>query len=228
MSDPITRHGLVELAKAAQDGCEQALERLLAQVHVHVVRSCRVWLTGAGAAVADEVAQETLVRIAARIDECRADADAMLLAWCRAIARNAAIDCLREHKAEWEVRTLTGGVALDVSGDAAPENTAAVRTLLDALDEVLESESGPAQTLLWLRLVQRDTWAEAGETLGITAGAAKRRFQRTMVRLRKAVSRTLALRPPREREQALRWLARGPGRAESPPDEGSPARRDTQ
>jgi hypothetical protein len=62
--------------------------------------------------------------------------------------------------------------------------------------------------LLWLRLVQRDTWSEAGDALGVTAAGAKRRFQRTAARLRREVSNALALRPASEREEVLRWLNR--------------------
>ncbi|HEY0015510.1 MAG TPA: sigma-70 family RNA polymerase sigma factor [Longimicrobium sp.] len=207
MPDSTARTGLVDLAAAAKDGCEHALERLLAHVHVHVVRSCRAWLAGVGDGAAEEVAQEALVRIATGIHTCRAGTDDVLFAWCRAVARNAAMDRLREHLREWEVRAL-GDEFAEVEGDPdAAERSQAVSAVLAVLDEALGTEPEAVHALLWHRVVRQDSWEEAAHALGLTAAGAKRRFQRTVARVRRKVECALTGSDDPARVAARRWLA---------------------
>ncbi|WP_420128140.1 RNA polymerase sigma factor [Longimicrobium sp.] len=208
MPDSTARTGLVELAAAEKDGCEHALERLLAHVHVHVVRACRRWLAGIGDGAAEEVAQEALVRIAAGLQTCRAGTDEVLFAWCHAVARHAAMDRLREHLREWEVRALGDELAEVECGADADERSAAVGALLAVLHEALGTEPEAVHALLWHRVVRRDSWEEVGHALGLTAAGAKRRFQRTVARVRRKVERLLAQGDDPGRTDARRWLAR--------------------
>jgi DNA-directed RNA polymerase specialized sigma24 family protein len=208
MPDSTARTGLVDLAAAAKDGCEHALERLLAHVHVHVVRSCRAWLAGTGDGAAEEVAQEALVRIAAGIHTCRAGTDDVLFAWCHAIARNAAMDRLRVHLREWEVRALGDELAKVECDLDAGEQSVAVSALLEVLHEALGTEPEAVHALLWHRVVRHDSWEEAPHALGLTAAGAKRRFQRTVARVRRKVECLLAQSGDPARVEARQWLAR--------------------
>jgi DNA-directed RNA polymerase specialized sigma24 family protein len=208
MPDSTARTGLVDLAAAAKDGCEHALERLLAHVHVHVFRSCRAWLAGVGDGAAEEVAQEALVRIAAGIHTCRAGTDDVLFAWCHAVARNATMDRLREHFREWEVRALCDELAKVECDLDAGEQSVALNALLAVLHEALGTEPEAVHALLWHRVVRHDSWEEAAHALGLTAAGAKRRFQRTVARVRRKAECLLAQSDDPARVEARQWLAR--------------------
>ncbi|HEX5868819.1 MAG TPA: sigma-70 family RNA polymerase sigma factor [Longimicrobium sp.] len=177
-------------------------------MHVHVVRSCRAWLAGTGDGAAEEVAQEALVRIAAGIHTCRAGTDDVLFAWCHAVARNAAMDRLREHLREWEVRALGDELAKVECDPDAGEQSVAVSALLAVLHEALGTEPEAVHALLWHRVVRHDSWEEAAHALGLTAAGAKRRFQRTVARVRRKVECLLGQSGDPARVEARRWLAR--------------------
>lgn len=216
MPSSTPHHGLVTLASAASDGCEQALELLLVEVHVHVSRCCRAWLSRIGDDAACETAQEALVRIARGIATCRATRDEALLAWCRAVARNAALDRLREHRREWEVRVLTEEFGEAECDQGHAPRSAAVIALLEVVDEALSAEPDSVHALLWHRVVRHDSWAEVGAALGLTAAGAKRRYQRTAARLRRRTESLLRTTDIPGREEALRRLA--PARPAAPAD----------
>jgi RNA polymerase sigma factor (sigma-70 family) len=201
-------HALVRLSMAAKNGCGQALEHLLAEVHVHVARCCRTWLSRIGQGAVEEVAQEALIRVAAGLGACRAENDEDLLAWCRTVARHAAFDRLRSHQREWDVRVFAEELDQVECEIPDPENATEPSVLLQALDEALDAEPEAVHSLLWHRLVQRDGWEEAAGVLDLTPAGAKRRFQRTMARLRRTILATLARRRPDDPgvEKALRWL----------------------
>jgi RNA polymerase sigma factor (sigma-70 family) len=201
-------HALVHLSAAAKSGCGQALEHLLAEVHVHVARCCRTWLSRIGQGAVQEVAQEALIRIAGGLGACRAENDEDLLVWCRTVARHAAFDRLRSDQREWDVRVFAEELDQVECEIPDPENTTGVSVLLQALDEALDAEPEMVHSLLWHRLVQRDGWEEAADALGLTPAGAKRRFQRATDRLRKAILAALARRRPDDpgAEKALRWL----------------------
>lgn len=193
---------------AAKSGSGQALEHLLVEVHVHVARCCRTWLSRIGQGAVQEVAQEALIRIADGLGACRAENDEDLLTWCRTVARHAAFDRLRSHQREWDVRVFAEELEEVECEIPDPENTTEISVLLQALDEALDAEPEMVHSLLWHRLVQRDGWEEAAGALGLTPAGTKRRFQRTTARLRRAVLAALTRRSPNDpgAEKALRWL----------------------
>jgi RNA polymerase sigma factor (sigma-70 family) len=212
-------HALVRLSAAAKSGCGQALEHLLGEVHVHVARCCRTWLSRIGQGAAQEVAQEALLKIAGSLTSCRAENDEDLLRWCRTIARHAAFDRLRSDQREWDVRVFAEEFD-DIECEIPdPENTIGISVLLQALDEALDAEPEMVHSLLWHRLVQHDGWEEAAGALDLTPAGAKRRFQRTTARLRRTVLAALTRRRPDDpgAEDALSWLrARAGDRHRSP------------
>jgi RNA polymerase sigma factor (sigma-70 family) len=187
-----SHHGLAQLASAARAGCGQALERLLAEVHIHVIRCCRAWLSRIGEDAACETAQEALVRIARGLSTCRAEHDDAFLAWCRAVARHAALDRLRDHRREWEVRAFAEELGDAESDGEDAGHSAAVAALLEVLEEALTAEPDRVHALLWHRVVRRDSWAEVAVALGLTAAGAKRRYQRAAARIRRGAARRLS------------------------------------
>ena len=199
---------LLPLVRGAAGGDVSALEHLLALVHVHVTRYCRAWLSREPEEVVQDVAQECLVRVAGELGSCRAEADAEFLAWCRTIARNSGLDLLRARKREREARVLFGersGAADRRTSDAGPGRTA-VRLLMEALAPALNAESETTHALLWHRLVQHDTWAASAEALQLSRSGARRRFERTILRLRRGMRRALARLPQAERNLVGEFL----------------------
>jgi RNA polymerase sigma factor (sigma-70 family) len=206
---------LVVLMARAREGDEHALESLLAEVHVHVHRFFSRWLyrRPGWEDTVDDLAQETIIKIARSLDTPVAENDAVLLEWCTTVALNAGTDYLRSMRDEWDATTFMDDVdafrALDWDlRDRHIEEDAGAVIVLRILREAHEEEGADAQILLWHRLVQGDEWAETGGELGIAHTAAKRRFQRMQGRIRHAVLRKLIALPPDEFIAARRWIAR--------------------
>jgi RNA polymerase sigma factor (sigma-70 family) len=132
----------------------------------------------------EDVLQETLMRIYSKLGSCRATESRMFVRWCLTIAGHCASDQFRRLNVEG--RRLQ---ALDVTyRDSAPLNAANAddgdtgmpAEVLQALAELTVEQ----QSLLWHRVVCGEQWPEVGREHGITAGAAKRRYQRLRERLR--------------------------------------------
>jgi DNA-directed RNA polymerase specialized sigma24 family protein len=82
------------LARAAAAGDDHAMERLLQHAYVHVSRYYRSWLAGlpGGSALADELAGETLARIARNPLPPEGHAEADLFATWLTVARDLACE----------------------------------------------------------------------------------------------------------------------------------------
>ncbi|HYH80568.1 MAG TPA: sigma factor [Longimicrobium sp.] len=204
---------LVTLVARAREGDEAALESLLVDVHVHVHRFFSRWLykRPGWEDTVDDLAQETLIKIARSLDTSLAENDAVLLEWCSTVALNAGIDYLRSMRDEWDTRAFMDDVdafrALNWDWqERETEEDAGAVIVLRLLREAHEQEGADAQTLLWHRLVVGDEWAETGGELGIAHTAAKRRFQRMQERLRHAVLKGLIGLGPDELTAARRWI----------------------
>lgn len=88
-----TGHRLPASAHRAPPGEESALEHLLQQAHVHVVRYYQRWIPGTDTqALIDALAEEALVRIA-RMDRPAGDCrDAKVIASWLSVARDVALE----------------------------------------------------------------------------------------------------------------------------------------
>lgn len=211
-----TKTRLVSLARRAGDGDRPALEKLLATVHVHVIRYLEGWLhhSREWEESAKDLAQETLIRISATIGGFRGENDGELVTWCVTIARNIAKDRLRVVRDRADVEALKLEVGWGVTGGTSSWNEEAsdvsdeLRVLLRLLREAQAAEPEASQELLWRHVVLHDSWREAGDALGIPATAAKRRFQRSQERIRMALLRSVVTLPPEELSIVRRWLAR--------------------
>jgi RNA polymerase sigma-70 factor (ECF subfamily) len=206
---------LTDLVQRANRGDTAALERLLTRVHVYVLRYFRRWLyrrTGLEE-TAEDLAQETLIRIAGALGEFRGGTDAEMMVWCRTVAMNIGTDYLRAKRAEWDLGAMHEEIAAVHPGLDGPWNadelagSEGMRILLRLLERAQTEEMDASQALLWHRLVQGDSWAGTGETLDIPDTAAKRRYQRAQERLRRAVLRSLVKLPLHELQAVRRWMA---------------------
>ena len=210
---------LVGLVARARQGDDHALERLLAEVHVHVHRYLARWLyrRRGWEDTIDDLAQETLIRIARGIDGCLAVNDAILLEWVRTVARNVGTDYLRSMRDEWEQSEFLRDVSTTVDSEQWEREIEkwerevtdlGTSIMLRILGEVHATESEDAQVLLWHRLVQGDEWGDASGAIGIPHTAAKRRYQRAQARLRLAVLKRIVDLAPDELSAVRRWMER--------------------
>lgn len=179
-----------------QNGDEKALDRLLAALRPGIVAylRSRVGSWPSASSVAEEIAQETLLRIAGSIDACRARSESEFRAWVRTIARRRAIDWHRRREEEFG-RRVSAPTEAFASKDWVPEPSfdrdagVAESVLWRFLAEAYEGLSPETQEAVWRRLQLGETWAEVGKAIGTTEGGAKRRWQRALARMRWEVAR---------------------------------------
>lgn len=210
-SRPADPTPLSVLAAAANAGDATALEHLLLRLHVPVHRFYRSWLFAHvdREEVARDLAQEALLRIATRLARCRATSDGTLVAWCLVVARSAGLDYLRRGRAERDARAFAEEVeALGGGAGTGSELTAGLEIVLRILGETMDRESDESHALLAERARAAGSWGETAAAAGLGVPAARRRFQRTIGRLRARVLRALESLPPDERSAALEWLQR--------------------
>ncbi|HEX6370861.1 MAG TPA: sigma-70 family RNA polymerase sigma factor [Longimicrobium sp.] len=194
------------------------MARLLAELHIDLVRFLRKWLRQWRQAEehAAEVAQETLVRVARGLHSFNGTTNGQLVTWVRSIATNLATDRARRTRDEWEV--LVFDEELDELTVEEPElsewneddtgGSQGRRVVLRLLHEALAGVDQTGQALFWHRLVQGDDWVQTGAAVDLAHTAAKRRYQRIQDRLRATVLAQVAELPPGEAAAVRRWLAR--------------------
>jgi RNA polymerase sigma-70 factor (ECF subfamily) len=135
------------------------------------------------AALAEDVAQETLRRVLAALREGRVENLDALPSFVFQTARHI---CLQHHRSRGREARALAGLERDAEGAPAAadalaalvgeEQRLAVRRALDALDE-------PDRTLLGMLYYEQVETAEAAGRLGITPGALRVRKHRALLRL---------------------------------------------
>lgn len=207
-----TEH-LVELMRRAVAGDDAALENLLIRLHVPTLRFLRRRLGSdpREAEVADDLTQETLVRVYRFLSTCSATNDAQIMAWVLAIARRQLIDWIRakyrdvaaslalmgDEKQQSEIGEPQYGCR--VQQDGSFEHQRLLMLLMDLHDRL----PAATQKLLWLRVVQAASWTEVAKEMQTTASAAKRRYQRVQQRLRSELLCRIDELPEGERVRVL-------------------------
>jgi RNA polymerase sigma-70 factor, ECF subfamily len=162
-----------ELVRRAAHGDGAAFDRLVRSCQPRLVRYLR--FLAADPAVADDLTQETLIRLHAHLGEFRGESDFMT--WLLRIARNVTYDAQRSERRRRN-RERSAMV------ERQPSEPAAVREVAAAI------ESLPLQLREALLLVEiwGFAYAEAGEVLGVPEGTVKSRVHRA----RQGVSRWYA------------------------------------
>lgn len=207
---PATPRGsLVPLMHRAVGGDEGALEEFL----VRVYRIARAFVRrrlprSADDTFVEDTAVETVGRVALAFTACRAGTEGGVVAWILEVARNTAIDLHRQ-----ELRRALAGALEDLDTtvcDSTPAPdilTQSEDALLDLLAETHAALPPDLQLLLWARLIDGATWAEAGEDVGTTPAGAKRRYQRAQARLRRELVRRIHQLPEPKRDLVIQRLS---------------------
>ena len=171
----------------AQRGDERALGVLLE----HVLPIARSWCLGrledpGLRDLVDDIVQETGIRIVKHVETCRASSTRELAAWVLAIAHRESIRLLDRNWLRYRA-VLEAGGRHQVEQAADAEVVSASREVGTLLSEAYDRLPERAQELIYLRLMEGRRWAEIGTEFDTTAGAAKRRYQRALARLKKEV-----------------------------------------
>lgn len=213
------RRPLLELLEGARGGSEEDLEILLDRLRPRVKRYIvgRLQSHPSTDALAEELTQDVLVRIAESVEDCRAATEKQLNSWTHTIARRRVIDRYRRREREleqrvWEVDARIDGQLLvdsfvDEEAELSSEDVTELDELLGSLlwEAQAELSEGTQQTLR-RRLLYGETWPQVGEVVGTSGAGAKRRFQRAQDRLRKEVRKRTEELPDEVRRKVLRRL----------------------
>ncbi|HEX8271540.1 MAG TPA: sigma-70 family RNA polymerase sigma factor [Longimicrobiaceae bacterium] len=214
MQEPLPEGALVALLYRSVGASETAREELLARLWVAIFPYVHGLIRNRDDAedLAEDLTQETLLRLLPKLWLCRATVDAEVVSWALTIAHRVVIDEYRRH-VRVDVRRLSPeleAVAYHDAGDHPhsceryrPENVMErlMRTTMTGLPTEL-------QRLLELRVLRGATWTEVGDSLGTTAAGAKRRFQRAQVALRRELLQRAEKLPPRKRAVVQAFLRR--------------------
>lgn len=206
---------LAKVAISAADGDGDALEVLLRELHPLLRRffTRRFKNEPDLSDVVDDLAQQTLFRIARGITDCTAHDEPGVLAWTLAIARNCAMDYLRGVREERSLRCFFSDLEAAASWSSVQdwdmqdaEASPGLQVLQGLIQQAQDSLPERTQRLLWLRLVEHAPWADVAAEFGTEYRAAQRRYQRAQKALRTGVLCLSADLPARERELVLTHL----------------------
>lgn len=196
---------LVELRDRAKRGNERSLVALLRRMRPAINARIRSSRPAANGFIHDDLRSVAEARLAVNLHSSRAETEGEFITWAMAVIRSAILDAVTSRYAR-ESRELVPHHRLDAPAvplEGGVDAPAPREEVLTCLRRAYERLPNRTQLILWERLVNRLTWAEVGETFGISGAAAKRRYQRAISRLRKAVLKCIRGLPPSARERAL-------------------------
>ena len=225
----------VETVAHAREGDHDALNTLLRHVRPMLLRyATRAALSAGGSRdVAEDIVQETLVRMVRHLGRCAADSPGRFHAWALAIARRVVLDL---HGAPLH-ETSPARLSLDTLDAVSPQQVLGEETSAGGADEGeahrpthddvghdvrapharlvhvtlrhLATLSETVVRILWWRALEQATWADIAGRVGSTPAAVKRRFQRAQHSIRRAVLAEAAWLSPSERRRLIQAAAHG-------------------
>lgn len=171
----------------------------------------RVTRAGFDHSFAEDVLQDALLLITLRAHQCRATSVRSAMSWMRSVARSAITEAMRREgppRSSLDGQRSAGAAvqSFDESIGRRPECTAGMETMLRLTVDASLALSPQDATLLWMRLIAEEEWSDIGLALGISATAARRRFQRAQRSMRRRVQHELSSLPPGAHAAARDWL----------------------
>ena len=130
------------------------------------------------AAVAEDLVQETLLRILSRASTYKGQGS--FKAWMFNIARNASLDYLRKHKHRGEPEPVDEEALVE---NRSAEQSAAGNQALDVLAGALARLPAAAREVIWLGRFEFDSYEELGLALGCKPATARVKMHRAMQQL---------------------------------------------
>lgn len=170
MSDPLT-----ELAVSAGGGDRAALSELIRASQAQVWRFIAHTV---GATAADDLTQETYLRVVTALPAYEARSSA--LTWLLAIARRVVADHVRRDRARPEIVGVDGERLAESAGAHAPEHSVEMAQVLKGLDE-------ERRTAFVLTQAMGFSYAEAADICGCAIGTIRSRVARARADLMAAM-----------------------------------------
>jgi RNA polymerase sigma-70 factor (ECF subfamily) len=131
--------------------------------------------------VAEDIFQETWVKVIERIDRFRPDW--AFAPWLFRIARNGAYDRLR-RKQRWRMLSLTSREGDEPARElATPEEQQRQVVARATIEALLEKLEAPQREMLWFRFIHELSYEEIAERCGLPVGTVKSRVSRALHRL---------------------------------------------
>lgn len=171
----------------------------------------RTALIGFDHAFAEDVLQDALLVVSMRAHQCRATTDRAAMRWMLSVAHSTLSTALRRDgprrlSLDDERSPIEPAQTFDESIGRRAEASPGLEILLRLVVDASRALSGSDASLLWMRLIAEEEWGAIGATLGISATAARRRFQRAQKTMRRRVKDALVVLPPAARDAARSWL----------------------
>jgi RNA polymerase sigma-70 factor (ECF subfamily) len=194
------RDEFIDLMRAARDGCQTALGRVIERCRPYLLAIANDALDPEIAAKvgASDIVQNSLLSAQRCLEEFQGDSEEELLAWLRGILIN---DLKQVHRHFRAARRQIGleqplvddsvtkaGSALVDRGDS-PSSIAVQREQEECLYRALQKLSPDEQHVVELRNWRRLTFAEIGGQMNRSADAARKLWSRAIVRLQHLLER---------------------------------------
>ncbi len=171
---------------SAQRGNAQARRALVERYQRPVLALVSRMLRGRGeAALVEDVAQETFLRVFRALPNFDRKGPARLSTWILTIASHRTIDELRRRKLD--TRPLEGPAACHLAGRARADESAERKMLAETIGRAVESLAPEYRAAFILREYHGLEYVEIATVLGIDLGTVKSRLNRARKRLRQAL-----------------------------------------
>lgn len=183
--------GLLKRARREQD--RAALDEFLRLVSPPLERALRARMAGRPEfqQACEDILQETLSLAMTRLETCRAEHDAQVMAWLLAILRNTATSWVRSNLPRiLATCSLTPGRVVMTEDDEAPRDPV-WEAVLGIVRRAFGSLPPETQAVVSAHLLEDTTWAELGERFETTPSGVRRRYQRARDRMRREFWREL-------------------------------------
>lgn len=186
------------LLQSAKDGCDEALQQLLALHRTRLKRMVGMRMHPLLRSRVDEsdIVQEALWDASQRIDDYFEKSSMPFFLWLRFIAAQKLLQCQRHHL-DVQKRSLKhhdAGINFDdsvsinlvnhiVSRECSPSSKAVMNEVAAQVRQVLDSMPASDREILCMRHYEQLTNAEVAESLEITPSNASTRYFRALAKL---------------------------------------------
>lgn len=166
------------LARRAASGSREALDELLQAVDEHRLANATVRRFLINEQLVEEATQDTLIAVAESIHKFRSDA--RFTTWLYAVARNVAVGHLRRMNPETPLDAASESADLGRRLSSVVAERTAIRNAIDALPPHYRDT-------VMLRDVERRSYEEIAEALGIEVNTVRSRLARGRAMLAAAI-----------------------------------------
>ena len=182
------------LLRRAQSGDPEAFERLMEPLEQLVWRVC--WHYTGNREAAEDCGQEAMIRIWRNLANYRGEC--ALESWVYRIAANCCMDWLRKKKRDWSVSMEPMVEQGFDPADDAPGTEAQVvaKDERQRLREAIALLPDDQREALILTQLEKVSYEEAAQALGVSEGTVKSRVNRAKARLKEILSAERELSPP--------------------------------